>query len=369
MSSCQRSTRRKIANGANPSPISKQSKHFSKFLGDEVITFRVGDKLKPIQAHKNVICEKLEVFDAMLRGNFSEATSKVIDLPEDNFDAFELLVEWCYTNRINMANENTSYSSVNIRVELYCLAHKYCALVLQDFVTNYLITWFRIKDGHVRLVQPQWIARIEETFSASYDELGGIEELPGPLRFFIRFLNSMVVLASQPKPSKLAKMYLEPFPPEQLEHWRSLFPGVPVTKNYKISPLISEPQIIENWNSSSTTCCEYHNHISSKILECPVFKEIRGTAKYSPDAFVVVANFKRRLGSMKVLERTKNNRKVTTELLRLTDEINMKGTPFNTAQANAGLLELFYLGVFAFEDGQDEFRTIEFKEGMGIQQL
>lgn len=142
-----------------------------------------------------------------------------------------------------------------------------------------------------------------------------------------------------------------------------------MAKNHKINPMISEPQIIENWNSSSTTCCEYHNHVSSKILECPVFKEIKGTSKYSPDAFVVVANFKRKLGSMKVLERIKNNRKVTTELLRLTDEINMKGTPFNAAQASAGLLELFYLGVFTFEDGQDESRTIEFKEGMGIQQL
>ncbi|KAF7959518.1 hypothetical protein EAE96_001134 [Botrytis aclada] len=366
---CQRSARRKIANGASPSPTSKQSRHFSKFLGDEVITFRVGDKLKPIQVHKNVICEKLEVFDAMLRGNFSEAISKIIDLPEDNFDAFELLVEWCYTNRISMADENTSYSSVNIRVELYCLAHKYCALVLQDFVTNYLITWFRIKDGLIRLINPKWIVRLEETFSASYDELGGIEELPGPLRYFIRFLNSMVVLASQSKPSKLAKMHLKAFPQEQLEHWGSLFPGVPVTKNHKINPLISEPQIIENWNSSSTTCCEYHNHVSSKILECPIFKEIKGTAKYSPDAFVVVANFKRKLGSMKALERIRNNRKVTTELLRLTDEINMKGTPFNTAQANAGLLELIYLGVFAFEGDPEGIRTFEFKEGMGIQQL
>ncbi|KAK6603383.1 hypothetical protein ACHAPC_001265 [Botrytis cinerea] len=366
---CQRSTRRKIANGANPSPISKQSKHFSKVLGDEVITFRVGDKLKVIQVHKNLICEKLEVFDAMLRGNFSEATSKVVDLPEDNFDAFELLVEWCYTNRIAMADENTSYSSVNIRVELYCLAHKYCALVLQDFVTNYLITWFKIKDEHVRLVQPKWISRLEETFSASYDELGGITELPGPLRFFIRFLNSMVVLASQSKPSKLAKIYLEPFPPEQLEYWGSLFPGVPVAKNHKINPLLSETQIIENWNGSSTTCCEYHTHSSSKILECPVFNEIRGTAKYSPDAFVVVANFKRRLGSMKVLDRIRNNRTVTTGLLLLTDEINMKGTSFSTAQANAGLLELFCLGVFAFKNSKEKSRKIEFTEGLGVQQL
>ncbi|EDN99840.1 predicted protein [Sclerotinia sclerotiorum 1980 UF-70] len=328
------------------------------FLGDEIITFRVGDELLPIKVHKNVICEKLEVFDAMLRGNFSEASFKVIDLPEDDFHAFELLVEWCYTNRISMPGSTTSYDAVGRRVELYCLAHKYCASVLQDFVTNYIITWLRMNEHRTKIFNPAWISRIGETFAATYDELAGIDGLPGPLRFLIGFVNKMIVLASKSGASKLAVMRLANFWSQELEHWGWQ----------------SDAKIAEELNPSSTACCEYHTHSRKNMLECPLFKDLKGSAKYSPDAFVVVTHLKR-LGKMaKEIEKygfhgssLPHNGPISANHLILHTKFDTNGNLFTKAQEVAGFKELTDMGIISEPVGIR--RNFMFLNGHSVEKL
>ncbi|CAD6446016.1 847a6801-eb57-49fd-bc29-46525bcb55b2-CDS [Sclerotinia trifoliorum] len=395
--SCQRNTRRKIAHGASPYSMPKQSTRFSKyvlifapaivfrftrikanivsiFLGDDIITFRVGDGLLPIKVHKNVICEKLEVFDAMLRGNFSEATSKVIDLPEDDFHTFELLVQWCYTNRISMPDSTTSYEAVGQRVELYCLAHKYCALVLQDFVTNYIITWLRMNEHRTKIVDPAWIARIERTFTATYDELAGLDGLPGPLRFLIGFVNKMTVLASKPGASELAVMRFANFRSRELEHWGCVFSEVPSIRRYVGLSGQSDAEITEELNPSSTACCEYHTHSRKDMLECPLFKDLKGSAKYSPDAFVIVTHLKR-LGRMaKEIEKygfhgssLPRDGPIGANHLILHTEFDMNGNLFTKAQELAGFKELTDMGIISEPTGIR--RNFLFLNGNGLENL
>ncbi|KAF7877152.1 hypothetical protein EAF04_000837 [Stromatinia cepivora] len=372
--SCQRHTRRKIANGASPYTIPKRSTRFSKFLGNEIITFRVGDELLPIQVHKNVFCEKLEVFDAMLRGNFSEATSKVIDLPEDDFYAFELLVEWCYTNRISMPDSTTSYGAVGLRVELYCLAHKYCALVLQDFVTNYIITWLRMNENLTNIVDPAWIARIERTFTATYDELRGIDGLPGPLRFLIGFVNKMTLLASKPDASNLAVMRLANFRSREQQHWGSVFSEVPKIRRHAGLLRQSDAEITARLNPSSTACCEYHTHSRKDMFECPIFKELKGSAKYSPDAFVIVTHLKRLARLAKDFKKYGYHGRpilrdgpMSANHLSLHTEFDTNGNLFTKAQEVAGFRELTDIGIISRPEGIR--RTFYFLDGNSIEKL
>ncbi|KAB8298714.1 hypothetical protein EYC80_000889 [Monilinia laxa] len=296
----------------------------------------------------------------MLRGGFSEATAKFVDLPEDDFSAFELLVEWCYTNRVSMPNEKTSYDDVEIRVNLYCLARKYCALTLQDFVTNYIITWLKMSGHHAKNINPKWITTIETELSGTHDELGGIDGVPGPLRFLIGSAYKVMLLASKSKPSKLATVRLANFRSQQLDWYGGVYSGLP---SRDFSELLKESEwtIAEKLTPSSTSCCEYHTHSMEKLLECPVFKEIKGTAKHSPDAHLIVAYLKRYPE-----KRVQNGiAKICQFVLRR--EFNSDAKIVSIKQVMNGIKELCLMGVFSKIDGT--LSSYEFHKGMSVQLL
>lgn len=50
---------------------------------------------------KELITKSSPFFAAALNGNFREANSKVVNLPEDDIDAFALFVRWLYVGEIN----------------------------------------------------------------------------------------------------------------------------------------------------------------------------------------------------------------------------------------------------------------------------
>lgn len=329
------------------------------------------------------MCKKIEVFDAMLRGSFSEATSKVIDLPEDNFYAFELLVEWCYTDRISMPDKTSSYKAMGVRVELYCLAHKYLALVLQDFATNYIIFWLKMNDHLKKIIDPDWFKRIEEVSTATWDELSGFCAMPGPYPFLVKFVNQMNWLARKPKASQLAIDRIASFDSEKLsECWQRMSVGLSNPKDIESILKLPEKEAAEFFRLKtdvSTSCCERHTHRATTMLQCPVFKEVKGSAKFSPDALVIIAHLKRvdRL-TREILSEIggplpwEHNYIVHTNQLigrngsykDLRDEINANGQPLTHWQACAGMAELEFMGVF-INDTRDSSKK-RIRTGMGI---
>ncbi|KAI9642478.1 hypothetical protein NHQ30_009283 [Ciborinia camelliae] len=368
----KRHSRRLIADGVSPYPKPKPPERFSRFLGDETIEFRVGHSHSLIKVHKNVLCEKLEVFDAMLRGNFSEATAKVIDLPEDRFQAFELLVQWCYTNRIPMPDETTSHAEASVRVELYCLAHKYCALELQDFATNYIITFLKINEDRPRAMDAKWLTRIVA-------EIPRTQGYPGPIRYFYGFLHRLALLASKADASELAVTRFNNFMAEDpsLSDFttQKFHPNLDTDESRALLNKSAE-QIAERLNPSSTTLCEYHTHQSMKILECPVFQEIKGSAKYSPDAFVIVAELKRGDNLEKSLLKhgvppyqasflPDGVFSLTSYTFR--NEINANVKPFTKQQRYNGTKELRLMGIISNYEGRQGI--YKFEDGMSIEKL
>ena len=53
---------------------------------------------------KELLTKSSPFFAAALNGNFQEAQSKVVNLPEDNIGAFESFVQWLYVGEITLDN-------------------------------------------------------------------------------------------------------------------------------------------------------------------------------------------------------------------------------------------------------------------------
>lgn len=64
------------------------------------VTIIVGKELKCYTLNAGLLCDKIPFFNAAFRGNFQEATSRTITLPEDDLEAFEKLSDWVHGGRI-----------------------------------------------------------------------------------------------------------------------------------------------------------------------------------------------------------------------------------------------------------------------------
>ncbi|KAF7944818.1 uncharacterized protein EAE97_005451 [Botrytis byssoidea] len=78
------------------------------YVGEEKILFRV---------YKDTLCNKIEFFDRMFNGKFKEANENAAVLPEDDPEAFDMLI-------------------FRKKLHLWVLADKLCLANLQDYVMN-----------------------------------------------------------------------------------------------------------------------------------------------------------------------------------------------------------------------------------------
>src|SRR4051812_28703059 len=87
----------------------------------------VGPEKKSFLVHKNTICDAVEAFAKMFRGAFKEAETNRTEFPEDDPDAFGLLIQWCYRGDcLPEFGDSTGPEECRKRIRLYCLAEKYC---------------------------------------------------------------------------------------------------------------------------------------------------------------------------------------------------------------------------------------------------
>lgn len=74
-----------------------------KLLASESITVVVGTSANTKTWHlpRDLLTKSSPFFAAALNGSFAEAKSKVVNLPEDNTDAFALFIQWLYVGEIS----------------------------------------------------------------------------------------------------------------------------------------------------------------------------------------------------------------------------------------------------------------------------
>lgn len=100
---------------------------------DHNVTFNVKDKR--FRAHQDILRARSEVFCSMLTHDMIEKNSGVIDVPDCDPVAFEQLLCYVYTGRVEILDESNVFS-------LYYVADKYHIPHLKEeccnFITNFL---------------------------------------------------------------------------------------------------------------------------------------------------------------------------------------------------------------------------------------
>jgi hypothetical protein len=100
--------------------------------------------------HKKLLCSATEVFDKMFTGAFKEASSNEAHFPEDDIDAWELLVQWLYQGRLTPLilspnRDKTEIVALEKRVKLYCLAETYGITQLMDSTIDTLAQIYKVR--------------------------------------------------------------------------------------------------------------------------------------------------------------------------------------------------------------------------------
>jgi hypothetical protein len=88
----------------------------------------------------------------MFTGGFKEASDNTAHFPEDDIDAWELLVQWLYQGRLTPLilspnRDKSEFAALEKRVKLYCLAETYGITRLMDTTMDTLAQIYRV---HVR---------------------------------------------------------------------------------------------------------------------------------------------------------------------------------------------------------------------------
>ena len=103
-----------------------------------------GDQQKTWYLPKKVLTRCSPFFDAALNGKFVEASSKVINLPEDNPIAFEIWVTWLSLGKCKDLF-GTDYDNDYVRA--WTLGDKLACPAFQDHVMFQFLSWWVSGEG------------------------------------------------------------------------------------------------------------------------------------------------------------------------------------------------------------------------------
>lgn len=124
-----------------------------RFRGIPTVTLRVGKENVLFQVHLRVLCDASPVFNAAFHGEFSEASSRSMSLPEDDPEAFERLVQWLYTKSYDILPSVGEYGGDDKMIfmrlaKLYVAADKYGIVRLKNDVVD---RWYKFRADHTQL--------------------------------------------------------------------------------------------------------------------------------------------------------------------------------------------------------------------------
>lgn len=96
-----------------------------------------GTKRTHFHIHRAILCRKIPYFEKMFGGGFKEGIWKTGEFPEDSPDAFDVLLEWVYTDVLRPFQwlKSESGNDANYTVhKLYNLLDKFCVPSLPDIL-------------------------------------------------------------------------------------------------------------------------------------------------------------------------------------------------------------------------------------------
>lgn len=112
----------------------------SRLMSAELLTIVVGpDKVK-FMPHKDVLCSRSDHFKNAFEKGFRESGKNEMSFPEDDPEAFGLLLRWMYESRLEVPSSILSVPPVRPFIQLYVLADKLVLENLQNEVMDVITT-------------------------------------------------------------------------------------------------------------------------------------------------------------------------------------------------------------------------------------
>ncbi|KAF7875246.1 hypothetical protein EAF04_002418 [Stromatinia cepivora] len=144
------------------------SLYWTDSLGHDMVRIEVGTGNERVvfALHQRILCNKIPFFNKMFNGKFQESVSHTAMMPEDNVDAFKIMIGWVYNEviELNIGFECENSSSMAL-VELLILAEKYDISPFVDATMDYLVNLLRQK--HLMIGQAMWLHAYKHTCRAS----------------------------------------------------------------------------------------------------------------------------------------------------------------------------------------------------------
>ncbi|TGO17000.1 hypothetical protein BPAE_0456g00040 [Botrytis paeoniae] len=148
----------------------KANKYWIDTIGTRIVRLEVGTGFDQVvfNVHKAIICEKIAFFDKMFNGKFLEGIIHSAKMPEDNIEAFKLMLGWVYSGAIEpgigltFANGDSASTPL---LELLILAEKYDINQLVDATMDYLIDL--LQEKRIIIGESLWVYIYENTRQTS----------------------------------------------------------------------------------------------------------------------------------------------------------------------------------------------------------
>ena len=107
--------------------------------GEPVVTLYVGNDREVFCIHRNLLCNASPVFKAAFTGKFRESSDFSMDLPEEDVDSLNRLLQWLYTKcyEIDDCDLKEHLQARHWQLaRLYALADKYDIVTLRNDIVD-----------------------------------------------------------------------------------------------------------------------------------------------------------------------------------------------------------------------------------------
>ncbi|KAK4695162.1 hypothetical protein P7C71_g2538, partial [Lecanoromycetidae sp. Uapishka_2] len=115
----------------------------SRYDHGDFVHVLVGPTKQDFGIHKGLLCHHSRFFVKAFNGSFSEASKRIVELPEDNVGIFSIVYTWLYSGQLLQAKdgEDVACSSDQI-VDLFVFGDKYDMSTLCNTVVDWIIDRF-----------------------------------------------------------------------------------------------------------------------------------------------------------------------------------------------------------------------------------
>jgi hypothetical protein len=114
-----------------------------------MVDLYVGPYNERLHVHKSLLCENVPYFHRMFNGSADEAKIQIANFPDDDPEAFDLILRWIYRDSFETIPSVSNFirkSPLWKSITFYILAEKLCLPRLQDHIMSNVFVHYRSKD-------------------------------------------------------------------------------------------------------------------------------------------------------------------------------------------------------------------------------